>query len=315
MPAEASSVVMRDSEGQPKALMAVIRDVTERKRTEEALRQSERRFRNYFEQGLIGMAATSSDKGWLQVNDRICDILGYSKEELYKKTWAELTCPEDLAKDVEQFHRLLKGEIENYTLDKRFIRKDGSVVYTTIHIRAFRKEDQSLDHIVALIEDVTARIQAQISLKESEARYHELIVNQGEGLGVVDRQERFTFANPAGESIFGVPQGTLVGRSLSEFMSQDQYVQVLEQTKKRQAGEKSTYELEIVRPDGETRYVLVTAVPRLDKAGQFIETFGLFFDITERKQAAGGIAKGTPHPQTPAAIQRPRTATHRLRNP
>jgi PAS domain S-box-containing protein len=145
--------------------------------------------------------------------------------------------------------------------------------------------------LAVVITDITERkqaeermLQAQELLKESETRYRAVIENQGEGLGIVDPQERFTFANPAGEQIFGVPRGSLAGRSLREFMTDDQYAKVLEQTKKRQAGEKSTYELEIVHPSGETRCLLVTAVPKIDKAGAFVETFGLFFDITERKQ-------------------------------
>ena len=140
------------------------REVEERRRAEKALNENERKFHDYFEHGLIGMAATAPDMRWLDVNDRTCEMLGYSKQELNEKTWAELTHPEDLDKDVEQFQLLLKGEIENYTLDKRFIRKDGSTVFTTIHIRAFRKEDGTLDHIVALIEDITERKQDQQAL-------------------------------------------------------------------------------------------------------------------------------------------------------
>ena len=143
-----------------------------------------------------------------------------------------------------------------------------------------------------VISDITERKQAEQRtlqalelLKESETRYRELIDNQGEGLGVVDLEECFSFVNPAAEHIFGVPGGTLAGRSLREFMTEDQYLQMREQTKKRQAGATSTYELDIVRPSGETRRLLLTAVPRLDRAGVFVGTFGLFFDITERKQA------------------------------
>jgi PAS domain S-box-containing protein len=165
VPVEASSVVIRDAKGQPKAVMAVIRDITERKEIEEALRQSERRFRNYFEQGLIGMAVTSVDKCWLEVNDRLCEILGYRREELKQKTWTEMTHPDDLAKNLQVFNRLLAGNIEYFTFDKRYIKKDGSIVYTTIHTRAFRKEDETIDHIVLLVEDITERKQAQDALE------------------------------------------------------------------------------------------------------------------------------------------------------
>ena len=135
------------------------------RRSEESLKQSERRFRNYFEQGLIGMAVTSLDGHWLEVNERLCQILGYGREELLQKTWTQLTYPEDIAKDLAEFNRLLAGELDHYQLDKRFIRKDGNLVYTTIQVRAFQKEDGSIDHIVGLIEDITARKRAEEALE------------------------------------------------------------------------------------------------------------------------------------------------------
>ena len=116
--------------------LSVMEDIDDLRRAEEALRQSERRFRNYFEQGLIGMAVTSVDKRWLEVNDRLCEILGYSQEELRQKTWAELTHPDDLEENCRLFDRLLAGEIENFTFNKHYVKKGGSIVYSTIHTRA-----------------------------------------------------------------------------------------------------------------------------------------------------------------------------------
>ncbi len=157
---------------------------------------------------------------------------------------------------------------------------------------AFTKDDlmtlQGLaDHWGGALE----RIRATAALRESEARYRELILHQGEGLGIVDPQEHFTFANPAGEAIFGVPSGGLVGRSLREFTTEAEYDRILAQTQKRCAGEKSTYEMEILLPDGETRCILVSAVPQTDASGQFMGTLGLFLDITDRKRTEAELLK------------------------
>jgi len=140
-------------------------EIGERRRVEESLRQSEKRFRNYFEQGLIGMAATSVAKRWLEVNDRLCEILGHPREELLQTTWAELTHPEDLPADSEQFEQLLAGKIGHYTMDKRFVRGDGTIAYTTILIRPFFSDDGSIHHIVVLMQDITARKHAQEALE------------------------------------------------------------------------------------------------------------------------------------------------------
>ena len=163
--AQATTTAARGPDGKIAFVLGVVEDITDRKQAEEALRQSERRFRNYFEQGLIGMAVTSVDKRWLEVNDRLCEMMGCSKEELLQRTWTEITFPEDLEPNYRLFDQLLAGTIDHFTLNKRYFKKDGSILYATIHTRAFREEDGTIDHIVTLVEDITARKRAEEALR------------------------------------------------------------------------------------------------------------------------------------------------------
>src|SRR4051812_43080402 len=144
-------------------------------RAEEQLRKSEERFRRYFELGLIGIAITSPSKGIVEVNDEICKILGYERSELLQLTWAELTHPDDLASDVEKFNRVLAGEIDGYSMDKRWIRKDGRLIDAAISVKCLRLPDGSIDYFVALLQDVTERKRAEEALRASEERLHLLI--------------------------------------------------------------------------------------------------------------------------------------------
>src|SRR5712691_1434341 len=132
-----------------------------------ALQASEERFRRYFELGLIGMAITSPTQGCLEVNDEMCSILGYERQELLRMSWAELTHPDDLAADVVQFQRVLAGEIEGYSMDKRWLRKDGQVIHSIISVKCLRRADGSVDYFVALLQDMTARKQLEAQLRES----------------------------------------------------------------------------------------------------------------------------------------------------
>jgi len=151
---------------------------------QESLRHSEQHFRAFFERSMVGMAETSPEKGWIQVNQRLCEMLGYSVDELNRMTWAEITHPDDLAADVTQFNRVLAGEIDEYTLDKRFIRRDGQVVYTYLALRCVRRDDGSVDYFVALVDDVSWRKEAEAELKRHRHHLETLVEERTTALSI-----------------------------------------------------------------------------------------------------------------------------------
>ena len=153
----------------------IVAELIERHRTEEALLMSEERFRRYFNQGLIGMAITSVAKACLEVNDELCRMLGYERDELLQRNWAELTHPQDLAADLLQFDRVLAGEIDGYSLDKRWIRKNGGVIHSVMATQCVRRPDRTVDYFVALVLDTTERQRAKDELAQSEQRFRMLI--------------------------------------------------------------------------------------------------------------------------------------------
>jgi two-component system, NarL family, sensor histidine kinase UhpB len=149
-------------------VLRVSQDITDQKKAEQALRNSEALFRSYFELAVVGCAISSLDKGIVAVNDQFCQMLGYSREELMKMTWVQLTHPNDVAADVTQFNRILAGEIDSYTLDKRYLHKNGHEIFATISIRCVRHPDGSPNYFVGLAMDITDRHKAV--LREQQAR-------------------------------------------------------------------------------------------------------------------------------------------------
>jgi two-component system sensor histidine kinase UhpB len=142
-------------------LLLSVNDTTERTQAEQALSESEAYVRSFFEQPLVGMAITSSEKHMLMVNDKLCDLLGYSREELLDLAWDEITHPDDTAADVAQFDRVIAGEIDGYSLDKRFIRKNGQPIYVIMTCHAVRDTQGKVTHFAKLVQDITDRREAE----------------------------------------------------------------------------------------------------------------------------------------------------------
>ncbi len=173
--------------------MGVGVDITERKQAEKCLLESEQRFRSYFELPLVGIVITSTEKSWLNVNDRACEILGYTKDDLLQQTWSSMTHPDDLGADVEKFNLMLAGAIDQYTMEKRFIRKDGRIVYVDLSVGCVRTADDSVDYVVALFNDITERVKSQEELRRLSA----VVEQVNEIIVITDMQGVIQYVNPA----------------------------------------------------------------------------------------------------------------------
>ncbi|HEY9663274.1 MAG TPA: PAS domain-containing protein [Allocoleopsis sp.] len=132
--------LFRNSSGEPVRMAGVIFDVTERYQAEVSLRDSEERFRATFEQAAVGIAHVELDGSWMRVNQRLCDILGYTRDEILQLTFQDITHPEDLRLDLSYAQQLLQGEIENYSLEKRYICKDGSIIWANLTASLVREQ-------------------------------------------------------------------------------------------------------------------------------------------------------------------------------
>ena len=137
---------------------------------EQLLRENEERMRLFFDRQLVGMAITSPRLGWLKVNDRLCEMLGYPREELMALSWADLTHPDDLEGDLAAFQGLVTGAVDKYVREKRYVRKDGTPVFTELSVGCVRHPDGELDYVLALAVDVTERKRAEreVVLRQAE---------------------------------------------------------------------------------------------------------------------------------------------------
>jgi diguanylate cyclase (GGDEF)-like protein/PAS domain S-box-containing protein len=148
--------------------------------------QSDRLQRQFYDLPFIGMAITAPvTMRWVQFNDHLCTLLGYTREDLATRTWAEMTHPDDLSKGMEEYERAMRGESDGYALEKRFIRKDGSVLFASIDVKVVRKPGGDVDFFVTTVQDITERKQAQERL--THLTQYDVLTNLPNRLLLTDR--------------------------------------------------------------------------------------------------------------------------------
>jgi PAS domain S-box-containing protein len=161
-----------------RVVISIAKDITETKQAEKLLWESQERFQATFEQAAVGIAHVSSTANslgqWLRVNQRLCEILGYSPEELQQTTFQQITYPEDLEKDLQLAHQLLAGEINSYSLEKRYFRKDGAIIWANLTVSLVQESETQPPYFISVIEDISDRKQLEEAVAQSLRRLENL---------------------------------------------------------------------------------------------------------------------------------------------
>ncbi len=162
---------------------------------EEALRASEARFHSLFDRAPIGLAQLDMQGHILEVNEAVQEILGYDEQELRRMTFAEFTHPEDQALDWALFEEVLAGARDSYTMDKRYIRKDGGIVWGHLAVTASRDPSGAPESIIGMLVDVSEHHTTEDQLRESEARYRRIVETAQEGIWQLDTAGTTAYVN------------------------------------------------------------------------------------------------------------------------
>jgi two-component system, sensor histidine kinase and response regulator len=286
VPVEVSTRLIYEN-GTAVAVQGIARDVTERKRAEEALRASETRFQSAFDHAPTGITLVSPTGGFLQVNKSFCGIVGYPEEELLALDFQSITQADDLAASQKMMRQLLAGEFTTVQLEKRYIHKLGHEVFALTHLSLVPDAQGKPLYVIAQIQDISERKRAEEALRESEERYRELVEN-GQGLICThDLNGKLLSVNPAAAQALGYAPSEMVGKSLIEFISPtvqpafDHYLKLI-------AAEPSINGLmNLITKEGEER-VWRYRNSRIEGQRK-VYVLGHAQDITERMQAENAL--------------------------
>ncbi|SFK62572.1 PAS domain S-box protein [Caulobacter sp. UNC279MFTsu5.1] len=207
IPIELAVSAVRDAAGWE--LTALMQDISERKEQLEL-------FENAFEHAPIGECLVGLDGSFLKVNPTLCEMVGYSREELLALNFQAITHPDDLDADLSLVADLYNGRITTYRMDKRYIRKDGSIIWIQLAVSRVDNPDGSPRHFISQIEDLTARRAAEAALKDSEARYRLMAENTTDMIMTADLSGRVTFVAASCRTLLGYTPDEVMGRSALE---------------------------------------------------------------------------------------------------
>ena len=264
------------------------------------LTESERRFRSAFDYAPIGMALVDPDGKWLEANPALCQMLGYSQEELLQTTVQALTHPEDLDISAGLLRELLLGERDSYKLEKRYFHEQGQIVWVSLGVSAVYGDDGTVDYMVAQFQDITQTKQAEKALRESETRLRTILDTVHEGVTMLVGDGQIVEANASAEKVLGLSRDELLGRTSldprwrtvyadgSPFPGEQHYA-----VRTLRTGEPCVNGLMGVhKPCGELAWLLVNTSPLfLTQTERPDAVVASFIDVTELKESAALLVR------------------------
>jgi len=249
-------------------------------------RRADTLVRQFFDLPFIGIAITDpASKRWLRFNDELCHLLDYPREELEQMSWADVTHPDDLEADTAAFDKVMRGESDGYTMDKRYLRKDGSVVDAYVDVKCVRNADGEVDYFVAMVQDISERKRAEQRLHDSEALFRATFDTVTDGILLADIDAgHFTMGNAAIERMLGYSGEELQQLGIEDIHPPESLEPVRDQFQQQLRGEKTVAEaLPVQRRDGSVFFADISSAPLQLKGHRYL--VGVFRDITERKRA------------------------------
>ena len=273
-------------------VIGTCRDLRSFKALEVKARKEKRRFRQTFEQAAVGIAHVGLDGSWLRVNDKLCQILGYDREELLKIDFQTVTYPDDLQTDLYHVQKLIDGELDTYTIDKRYIRKTGEVIWVRLTVSSIWDGDD-LEYFISVVQDITESYKLQEKLEINQERLIEAQEMGKIGNWELDISKDELYWSDQVYRIFGIINKDDFKLNFESFFSrvypEDRAKLMREQERALRGEAPLNFEHQIVLPDGQIRTVFERGKLRYDQEGKPAYLVGTVHDITDLKETESAL--------------------------
>lgn len=265
-------------------------DISTEVNLREKLAQSEALFRGAFEHSAIGMSIIANNDSILQVNEALCTILGFSKEELLKLRFADFTHPDELETDKRYKNLLFNNRVDSFKREKRFIHKNGLLVWAYIAVSAIRSENGALLYYVVQIEDITKNKQVEFELAKSEEELRSLFDHHPDAVYAIDTDGYITSMNTQLSKLLECSERELINKNFIPFCLPEDLPKVISHFEKVKNGIAQTYEATAITAKGTLKNVIICNIPIIVN-GIITGAYGIAKDITDRIQANKKLEK------------------------
>jgi len=280
---------IKDNNGQVVGLVGVHNDISDRKKSELALKESETRFRTLFEQAAVGVAQIESKTGeFIRINQRYCDIVGYTEGEMISKRFQEITHPDDLQEDLSNMRKLISGEIHEFAMEKRYFRRDGSTVWVNLSVSPMWRPGQEPDYHIAVVQDITERKEAEKALSQEKERLAVTLRSIGDGVITTDTDGRLVLMNKIAEELTGWNQHEAFGKDIGEVFhiinakTRHQCENPVEKVLKAGSIVGLANHTNLIARDGTESMIADSGAPILDAKSEIIGVVLVFRDVTDK---------------------------------
>jgi PAS domain S-box-containing protein len=262
-------------------------------RAEAEARVADELFRTAFEDAPIGMALWDLDRARdfrpTEVNRAMCRIVGHSAEELVKIAPRDLVHPDDFDAGRDDVLALLRGQTSSCSLEKRFIRGDGAVIWAHVRLSLARDAAGTPRWGICQFIDVTDRHGAHEALRASEQRLRKVVETAHEGIWLLDADDRTSFVNERGAEMLGYRVDEMLGRPVHDFLSEHGRALASARLAARREGVSDSHELRYIRKDGSEIWVIVSSSPLFEEHGCYSGSLDMLVDVTDRRRREGAL--------------------------
>ncbi len=285
-----SVVLVRSPSDEESYYIVQLQNITDRKQAEIALHESQQKFQNAFSNAAIGMCLVATNGRFISVNDALCSMLGYTKEELLRISVRKLAYPEDLKKDLDELRLLLQGKIRTYRMEKRYIHKTGRIVWTMLSVSMVSDPDGKPLYFISQIQDISDSKQAEKDLLESRRRYQQLfekapvmyvVTNDVDGVPII------ADCNAAFLKTLGYERDEVINRQMIDFYSPSSTQELLEGGYQAALSGRfiTPIDRQLLTRNGELVNTILQAVPTTDEFGIARGILAMYSDISVQKRS------------------------------